>query len=138
MNDTPPTSKALNIALWVAQLLLAAAFGLFGSMKASQPLDQLAVMMKWIPNVPPLFVRTLGTLEVLGAIGIILPALTRIKPRLTILAAACFVLVQVCAIILHVSRGELAVIFPLNIILITLAAFVVWGRSKKSVILPRG
>jgi len=62
--------------LWAAPLLLAASYGLFGSMKATQPLDQLAKMMKWIPDFPPLFVRTLGVVGVLGAIGLILPSLT--------------------------------------------------------------
>jgi uncharacterized membrane protein len=137
MTNEMKNSKGLNIGLWAAQILLAAAFGLFGSMKASQPLDQLAGMMTWIPTMSPTFVRTLGTLEVLGAIGLILPSLTRIMPRLTVAAALCLVVLQVLAIGLHVSRGEF-IALPLNAVLISLAAFVFWGRSKKVVITARG
>ena len=122
--------KPLNIGLWVAQLLLAAAFGFFGFLKATQPLDQLAQMMTWIPGFPPLFVRTLGALEMLGAIGVVLPLLTRIKPGLTTLAALCFIVLQVLAIGLHASRGETAHTIGLNAILILLAIFVVWGRRR--------
>lgn len=131
------SSKILNIALWVAQALLAAAYGLFGSMKATQPLAQLSVMMKWIPDFPPLFVRGLGVVEVLGAIGLILPALTRIAPRLTFVAACCIVVHQLCAITLHVMRHDVGGL-GLNAVLIGLALFVAWGRGKAVVILPRG
>ena len=136
MNDTANAGKGWSIALWAAQLLLAAAYGLFGSMKATQPLDQLAGMMTWIPDFPPLFVRTLGIVEVLGAIGLILPSLTRIYPRLTVVAALCILAHQFCAVALHLSKGETNV-FGLNAVLIALAAFIFWGRRSKAVIVPR-
>jgi uncharacterized membrane protein YphA (DoxX/SURF4 family) len=136
MSTTETTRKLWSIALWAAQLLLAAAYGLFGSMKATQPLDQLAVMMKWIPDFPPLFVRTLGVVEVLGAIGLILPSLTRIQPRLTVLAALCILVHQFCAVALHASKGEFSVL-GLNAVLIVLAGFILWGRRNKAVIAPR-
>ena len=131
------SSKVLNIALWAAQVLLAAAYGLFGWMKATQPLAQLSGMMKWIPDFPPLFVRGLGVVELLGAIGLILPALTRIAPRLTFVAACCIVAHQLCAITLHLLRGEAGVL-GLNVVLIALALFIAWGRGKAAVILPKG
>ena len=137
MNDTATTSKGWTIALWVAQLLLAAAYAMFGSMKATQPLDQLAAMMTWIPDFPAWFVRTLGVVEVLGAIGLILPALTRIQPRLTVIAALCILVHQFIAVVLHLSKGETGVL-GLNFVLIALAAFIFWGRRKKAVIAPRG
>jgi DoxX-like family len=137
MNDTASTGKVWTIVLWVAQLLLAAAYALFGSMKATQPLDQLAAMMTWIPDFPPLFVRTLGVVEVLGAVGLILPSLTRIQPRLTVIAALCILVHQLCAVTLHVSKGEFGVL-GLNVVLIALAAFIFWGRRSKAVIAPRG
>ncbi len=136
MTDMAASNKKLNIGLWVAQILLAAAFGLFGLMKATQPLDQLSDMMKWIPTMSPLFVRTLGSLEVLGAIGLLLPSLTRILPKLTVAAALCFIVLQVLAIGLHLSRGEPEAL-GLNAVLISLSIFVFWGRSKKSVITPK-
>jgi hypothetical protein len=137
MNDTASTGKGWTIVLWVAQLLLAAAYALFGSMKATQPLDQLAAMMTWIPDFPPLFVRTLGVVEVLGAVGLILPSLTRIQPRLTVIAALCILVHQLCAVTLHVSKGEFGVL-GLNVVLIALAAFIFWGRRSKAEIAPRG
>jgi hypothetical protein len=136
MNSTATTGKGWTIALWIAQLLLAAAYGLFGSMKATQPLDQLAIMMKWIPDFPPLFVRTLGIVEVLGAIGLILPSLFRIQPRLTVIAALCILVHQFCAVALHASKGEFNVL-GLNVVLIALATFIFWGRRTKAIIAPR-
>ena len=136
MNGTDTTAKGWTIALWAAQLLLAAAYGLFGSMKATQPLDQLSVMMKWIPEFPPLFVRTLGIVEVLGAIGLVLPSLTRIQPRLTVVAALCILVHQFCAVALHMSKGE-ADVLGLNAVLIALAGFILWGRRSKAIIAPR-
>ena len=126
-----------TITLGAAQVLLAAAYGLFGSMKATQPLDQLATVMTWIPDFPPAFVRGLGVVEVLGAVGLILPALTRVKPGLTVVTALCIVAHQLCAISLHALKGEFGVL-GLNFVLIALAAFVFWGRRNKAVIIPRG
>lgn len=134
--DTTSDGTLLNIALWLAQFVLAAAYGLFGSMKATQPLDQLATMMQWIPDFPVWFVRGLGVVEVLGAIGLILPSLTRIQPRLTVVAALLILVHQGCAIALHLSKGEASVL-GLNMVLIALAAFIFWGRGRKSVIPPR-
>jgi hypothetical protein len=136
MSEAKTNSTVWTVILWAAQLLLAAAYGLFGTMKATQPLAELAKMMTWIPDFPPLFVRALGTVEVLGALGLILPSLTRIKPRLTVLAALCILVHQAFAVLLHVSKGEFNVL-GLNVVLIALAALIFWGRSKKAVIAPR-
>ncbi|MEQ1754483.1 MAG: DoxX family protein [Micropepsaceae bacterium] len=137
MTDTPTKSRVWTIALWIAQLMLAAAYGLFGSMKATQPLDQLSQMMTWIPEMQPAFVRGLGVVEVLGAVGLILPALTRIQPQLTVVTALCIVVHQLFAVALHASKGEFNVL-ALNAVLIVLAAFIFWGRRTKAVIEPRG
>ncbi len=136
MSSSATKGKGWSIVLWGAQLALAAAYGLFGSMKATQPLDQLAAMMTWIPDFPAAFVRGLGVVEMLGAIGLILPALTRIRPSLTVLTALCILLHQLCAVALHVSKGEFSVL-GLNLVLITLAGFIFWGRRNKAIIFPR-
>jgi uncharacterized membrane protein len=136
VNSTATNGKGWTIALWIAQLLLAAAYGLFGSMKATQTLDQLSIMMKWIPDFPPMFVRTLGIVELLGAIGLILPSLFRIQPRLTVIAALCILAHQFCAVALHASKGEFDVL-GLNVVLIALAAFIFWGRRTKAIVAPR-
>lgn len=136
MNDSKRIAKSVTISLWAAQILLAVAYGLFGSMKMLQPFDELAKMMTWVPSMPHWFVRTLGTVEVLGAVGLILPSVTRIMPKLTVAAALCILVHQFLAVGLHVSRGEYNLL-GLNALLIGLAAFIFWGRSKKAIILPR-
>lgn len=131
------TSRPLNIALWAAQILLALAFGFFGFNKAIGDLATLSHMMTWIPSVPAALVRFIGIAEVLGAIGMILPSLTRIKPMLTPLAAMGFVTIQVLAIALHASRGETVSTIGLNLPLLALALFVLWGRGRKLPIVER-
>jgi len=71
-----------------------------------------------------------------GALGLILPAVTRIRPKLTAAAGLGLVTVMVLAAAFHLSRGE-AQVLPLNLTLGALAAFVAWGRSRKAPILPR-
>ena len=80
-------SRGLTIALWIAQLLLFGGFGSAGLMKSTMPLDQLAAMMPWAGDVPGRLVRFIGLSELAGAIGVLLPAMTRIRPGLTPLAA---------------------------------------------------
>ena len=72
----------------------------------------------------------------MAAIGLILPALTRILPRLTPLAALGVSIIQVLAMLFHVSRGEFMVL-PLNVVLLALSLFVLWGRERKAPIGPR-
>jgi hypothetical protein len=96
-------------------------------MKATQPLDQLAKRMDWVSSTPPTFVRSIGIAEVLGAIGLILPLATGILPGLTVAAAVGLVLVQLAASAFHVSRNEVSRL-PVNLVLLLLAAFVVYGR----------
>lgn len=123
--------KPLNIALWAAQILLAAAFGAFGFMKAFGDLTALTAMMRWIASVPAWLPRAIGALELLGAAGVILPALTRIRPALTPLAALGFAAIQLLAIAFHASRGETAHTIGLNLALLALAIFVAWGRGHR-------
>jgi uncharacterized membrane protein YphA (DoxX/SURF4 family) len=129
-------SKGLHIALWIVQVLLALAFAMAGSGKATQPLDALAARMPWVTQVGEPMVRFIGVSELLGALGLILPAATRIKPKLTALAGLGLVAIMVLASLFHASRGEFMVI-PANALLGGLAAFVAWGRFKKAPIAPR-
>jgi hypothetical protein len=126
---TPAAGRGLNIALWVVQGLLFLAFVAFGGMKLFMPVDRLAAMWVWPGQLPVWFLRTMGLVDAAGGIGLLLPALTRIQPRLTVLAALGCVALQICAIVFHVSRGE-AMVTPLNFILLALSAFVLWGRAK--------
>ena len=127
-----------NIGLWVAQVLLAVVYLMAGGMKLTQPMTGLAAMgMGYATQLPELFVRFVGLMEVLGAVGLIAPAATRILPFLTPLAAAGLAFVQVSAIVLHALRGETAMTLPVNLVLLALALFVLWGRPRKAKIAPR-
>jgi hypothetical protein len=108
-----------------------------GVMKVGAPLAQLGAKMAWVNAVPAGLVRFIGASELAGALGLVLPASTRIKPSLTPLAALGIVLIMVLAAGFHISRGEAAQGVPMNLILGGLAAFVAWGRWKKAPISPR-
>lgn len=128
-------SKGLNIAVWVAQGLLAATFLMTGFMKLTAPIDELAANgMSFVNTFSEGMVRFIGISELLGGIGLILPALLKIKPILTPIAALALAIVMVLATIYHISVGEPPV--P-NIILFTLTVFVAWGRLKKVPIQPK-
>lgn len=135
-SGSAPTGLALRIALWSAQAIVAALFCLAGFMKLTTPIPDLAAMMPWTGELPAAFVRFVGAVDLAGGIGILLPALTRIQPRLTVLAALGCVILQVLAIAFHVSRGEFSAL-PLNAVLITLSVFVLWGRNAAVPIAPR-
>ena len=117
----------MNIALWIVQILLALAFAMAGIMKVTQPIDRLETRMGWVKDVGPRGVRLIGSLEILGAIGLILPAVTGILPWLTHVAAAGLALTMVGAMITHGRRGEYSGI-GVNVVLLVLALFVVYGR----------
>lgn len=117
----------MNIALWILQGLLAAVFLMAGSMKLTQPLENLKSNMGWVENVSSTNVKLIGFLELLGAVGLILPQLTGILPWLTPLAAIGLALTMIGAMIVHVRRNEMNAL-PTNIVLLSLAAFVAYGR----------
>jgi putative oxidoreductase len=127
-------SKRLRVGLWVAQVLLALLFGFSGTMKLAVPYAELLKQGAWVERVPEGLVKFIGVAEVLGALGLILPAATRIKPFLTPLAAAGLVIIMVLACALHLSLGQPPIA---QVIIGALAAFVVWGRFRKAPITPR-
>lgn len=133
---TTASPKGLNIGLWVVQVLLAVGFGMAGLMKSTAPVEELAKNMAWINSSGALLVRFIGISELAGAIGLILPAATRILPVLTPVAAALLAVVMVLAAGVHVFLGEFSAL-PVNFVLGGLAAFVAWGRFKKAPIAPR-
>jgi hypothetical protein len=92
--------------------------------------------MPWTAEVGAGMVRFIGISELLGGLGLVLPSLTRIQPRLTALAALGLVVVMVLAAGFHVTRGEFQHV-PMNLVLGGLAAFVAWGRAMKAPISPR-
>jgi hypothetical protein len=115
----------MEIAYWIVAGLLALFYLYAGGKKVAQSREQLRPMMGWVDRVPMPLVRTIGTLEILGAAGLILPPLTGIAAGLTIAAAVGLVLIQVGGIALHLSRGE-ARLIGLNIALLVAALVVAW------------
>jgi hypothetical protein len=117
----------MNIALWIVQALLAALFLFAGGMKLVMPIEEMIKQMP-IP-LAGWFVRFTGVVEALGAIGLILPWLLRIRPGLTPLAAAGLVIVMIGAIGYTLAAGDIAsALIPLVVGL--LAAFVAYGRWR--------
>lgn len=135
-STTARPSKGLVIALWAVQILLALAFGMAGIMKSTAPIEELAKNMPWVARSSPELVRFIGISEFLGALGLLLPALTRIKPILTPIAALGLATIMVLAIGSHALNNEAPVI-GFNVVLGGLAGFVAWGRLKKAPITPR-
>ena len=135
--SAPKAGRGLHIGLWIAQALLAAAFLMSGGMKLTAPLEALQAQMPWVSGAMGALVRFIGAAEVAGALGLLLPSLTRIAPRLTVLAAIGLGVIMVLASITHASRGEFPMIGA-NVVLGGVAAFIAWGRSSRAPIAPRG
>ena len=115
----------MEIAYWIVAGLLAVFYLYAGGKKVVQSQEQLRPMMGWVDTVPMPLVRTIGVLEVLGSIGLILPPLTGVAPGLAVAAAVGLVLIQVGGIVTHVMRGE-ARLIGLNIALLVAAAAAAW------------
>ncbi len=123
----------MNIALWVIQVLLAGMYGMAGSMKTFQP-DKVRtnLQMTWAHDKQDGYIRFVGISELLGAVGLIIPALTGILPWLTPLAAVGLALIQVLAIFtVHLPKKEYQVI-PVNVVLLVLAIVAAYGRFTLS------
>ena len=130
------SNQVLRIGLWVAQALLALSFIGGGAWKLLTPIAALAQAIPWAGQVPASFLYLTALVDLCGGLGVVLPALTRIKPGLTVLAALGCTLLQACAIAFHVSRGE-AANTPFNFLLVALSLFVAWGRRFKAPIPAR-
>jgi hypothetical protein len=119
----------VNRTLWILQVLLALLFLFAGGVKLVLPADQL---VKQAPMFSAAFLRFIGSCEVLGAIGLILPVLLRIKPGLTPLAAAGLVIIMIGATVVTLMTGGIAMaIMPVVVGL--LLVFVVYGRRRLAV-----
>ena len=117
----------MNIVLWTAQAILAAMFAMAGLMKATQPKDKLVDRLPWTQDFSQGTVRFIGVMELLGAIGLIVPAATGIAPILTPIAAAGFAVIMVLAAATHIRRKEPSAV-GFNAVLFAVAVFVAWGR----------
>jgi len=113
----------MNIALWIIAAVLAAAFAAAGFMKATTPKEKLAQNMGWVEDFSAGTVKLIGVVEILGAVGLVLPAALDIAPVLTPLAASGLALTMVLAAVVHARRKELPLI-GVNVVLGALALFV--------------
>ena len=125
----------MNILLWILQILFGIYFTFIGVMHFIIP-PGLPAPMSWMYELSPTLHFVSGIAEILGGLGLILPSLTRIQPRLTPFAGAGLVMVMVGALIWHLQRGEMQNIY-FNIMLALIAAFIAYGRWKLAPIPPR-
>jgi uncharacterized membrane protein len=117
----------MNVFLWIVQAILAALFAMSGLVKVLQPKDKLAGKYPWMQDVSQATVRFIGVMELLGAIGLIVPAATGIAPVLTPIAGTGLAVIVVLAAGTHIRRKEPSGV-AVTAILFVLAALVAWGR----------
>lgn len=122
-------SRPLHIALWVAQGLLSATLLWAAAMKLSQSPAALSAMWPWTAAHPAL-VKLTGVLDLLAGLGLVLPGLLRIRPRLTVWAAVGTVALMVAASVFHILRGEASSI-GFNVFVALLAGGIAWGRLAR-------
>jgi hypothetical protein len=118
----------MNVVLWVLQILLALAFLAAGGMKLSQPKEKLEKQMTWTRTASPGTVKAVGAIEVLGALGMVLPWATGIAKVLTPLAAVGLAIVMVGALVTHVRLKETGKELITPAVLLVLAVLVAIGR----------
>jgi len=117
----------MEIALWIVAAIVALLYVYSGGMKVFATAKYTA-SAPWASKVSPAIVRLVGVVELLGAVGLIVPQATGIgAPLLTILAAGGFVLLQLVALVIHAREKETAVL-PINVVLVLLPLFVFLGR----------
>ncbi len=120
-----PSSRTLNVVLWIVQVLLALLFAYAGWVKLSMPLEALAK----VAPLPAPFLKFIGVAEIVGAVGLVVPWLTGIRPDLTPLAAACLVVIMIGAVVVTVATMPAAwAVLPL--VTGILATFVAIGRWR--------
>ncbi|MEV0528755.1 DoxX family protein [Streptomyces sp. NPDC050439] len=117
----------MNIVYWIVAGLLASFYFYAGTLKVFRSRGQLRPMMAWVDRVPLPVIRALGTVELLGAIGLVLPPLTGIAPWLATAAAIGFVFLQAGAIAVHLTGEDRRI--ALNTGLIATAATTIWLSS---------
>ena len=116
----------MNIVLWIVQILLAAAFFAHGLLFLSPPPEIVEQMNASLPRWFQLF---LGVAEIAAAVGLTLPALTRILPFLVVWAAGGIMIVMVSATALHASRGEMSSA-AITLVLLAMATFLAYARQR--------
>jgi uncharacterized membrane protein YphA (DoxX/SURF4 family) len=117
----------MSIVFWIVTALVALAFLASGMMKLTQPKEKMSAQMKWVEDFDQNTIRGIGALEVLGAIGLILPRMTGVLPWLSSLAAIGLILTMIGAGVVHMRRKE--PIVP-NIVLAVLSAVALYATTQ--------
>src|SRR3954469_15728799 len=123
----------MNILLWVLQALLAVAFLAHGRLLLS-PSPEIAAQLN--ASLPRWFQLFLGVAELLAGVGLIVPAMTRVQPRLVVWAAGGIMIVMVCATVWHLARGEMSSA-AITLLLLAMATFVAYTRQRVLPIVAR-
>ena len=118
----------MNVALWIVAGLLAAGFFMAGMMKVGQPYEELKHRMSWAEDFSPGAIKLIGALEILAAVGLIVPPLVDIAPILAPVAASGLAVTMVGAAATHVRRGGEGQMVMTNLMMLALALFVAIGR----------
>jgi uncharacterized membrane protein YphA (DoxX/SURF4 family) len=132
---TSPKTTLMHVALWILQVLWGVFFCFtgFGKMmcyRADVWNQTLHQPVPWFHAVPQSLFVFIGVAEFLGGVGLILPAMTGIKPKLTPFAAIGLALVMILAAAFHIVRGEFSFFLPMNLVLVVGSAFIAYGRLK--------
>jgi hypothetical protein len=119
----------MDLALWTGAGLLAAVALTGGVTKTFVPREKLAVAPGggWTAGIEPGLIKALGVLELLAALGLVLPAALGVAPVLVPVTAVCWVLLMIGAMITHGRLGEFRFV-ALNVVYLALATFIAWGR----------
>src|ERR1700685_372751 len=133
--------STVNIALWTLQVLWGLFFSFtgFGKVLCYDPAvwNHMLPQVAWFSAVPQDLFVFIGACEFLGGIGLILPAMTGVKPKLVPFAAIGLTLILILAAIFHIVRGESSFFVPLNLVLGGLDAFIAYRRSVPMPVAPR-
>ena len=116
----------MNVVLWSLQVLLAAAFFAHGWLVLAPPPE---IAQQMLASLPRWFWVFLGVAEILAAIGITLPGLTRVQPWLVSWAAVGIMIVMVSATVYHIARGEISSAI-ITLVLLAMATFVAYARAR--------
>ncbi|MGH8428532.1 MAG: DoxX family protein [Gammaproteobacteria bacterium] len=135
-NDIPDQGLPLRAGLWLAQALLAGVYLPTGIAALFLPAAQVLAIAPWAGHLPEQVLMFICAADLAAGLGVLLPSLTRIAPKLAVLAAVCSAALQGIAIFFHALFGVLPTPLPVNLAVIALSVFVAWGRSGKAAITP--
>lgn len=119
----------METVIWIVQGLLALVFLMAGAMKMMQPKEKLAETMGWVEDFEPGMLKLIGGAEVVGALGLILPAVTGLSDNIVSAAAFGLAVTMILAAYTHIRRGNETMMVMVNVALLAMAIIVIWARN---------